>query len=828
MAVRDGGWWPVLPRKSRLAGILSSRPREPLLYLIDGPAGIGKSELARSLAGADALFVTAIAERSTTPLGVLDDLVREWGGDAPDLAAAVKALGARASSRIVVVDDAPRLDLASAEVIRRVILGYGATVVATARSEEPLPDPLDSLPAMREELANGFSVDEAARLLEACFRVPARTEDVQRLVWATGGNPLHLRIEVETAVAEGRVLHRGAEVEVVEGTSTSLTEAVVGRIAGLPDEEAALLAIITRVQPVPRAALAESDEALSGLVRRGLVAEEGGRARVSHPLVAEAVAERGLEPDLEETLRVLRATGGSAQRFAALRLEREAGVHSPLEELLWAGSYASLRGDPAQAALLAEEAASRPASRSAAFATHLAAATYRSAAGDLDLADDWFARATALAAASNERAALAGALGAHLAFRRGDAAAAVAQGEVARAGLSAAEAVALDAELWRWRTLASEGGRLEIPDAIAATVAAAMRGEPATADRAVALLADQPALGEHAPTAAIALGIHRLVELRARGDAAAAVAFLESSRAQAGDEVGFFTLMLASHRAREGRLGDATDLADLAIDQLARTDPGELLPLALALRATLSAERGNLDDARTRLDRLAGVAVSGAAVLQLAECRAHLLAADGRPDAAADEIMAVVGEAVNSGYRFFGALTLSVALRFGETARALDLARSLLQGLADPIEPIEALLALTEALEARRLADVPGAASRLARAGLVTAALDGASLALEMPAPEPVRRRIRSTIVALSSEVDAPAARRTTESVLTPREWQVARAAADRLRSREIAERLGVSTRTVDNQLYSVYRKLGVSSRDELREALDAAELTRA
>jgi len=48
----------------------------------------------------------------------------------------------------------------------------------------------------------------------------------------------------------------------------------------------------------------------------------------------------------------------------------------------------------------------------------------------------------------------------------------------------------------------------------------------------------------------------------------------------------------------------------------------------------------------------------------------------------------------------------------------------------------------------------------------------------------------------------------------------VARLAASRLRSREIAEQVGLSVRTVDNHLTRVYRKLGISGRDELGEAL--------
>jgi DNA-binding CsgD family transcriptional regulator len=58
------------------------------------------------------------------------------------------------------------------------------------------------------------------------------------------------------------------------------------------------------------------------------------------------------------------------------------------------------------------------------------------------------------------------------------------------------------------------------------------------------------------------------------------------------------------------------------------------------------------------------------------------------------------------------------------------------------------------------------------------------------------------------------------QPVLTPRERQVAELAAAGVRSREIADRLFLSTRTVENHLQRVYAKLGVSGRVELDPAL--------
>jgi two-component system, NarL family, response regulator LiaR len=49
--------------------------------------------------------------------------------------------------------------------------------------------------------------------------------------------------------------------------------------------------------------------------------------------------------------------------------------------------------------------------------------------------------------------------------------------------------------------------------------------------------------------------------------------------------------------------------------------------------------------------------------------------------------------------------------------------------------------------------------------------------------------------------------------VLSPREWEVLQLAAQGLRNRDIATRMGVSSRTVEGHFSSILNKLGVSSR---------------
>jgi DNA-binding CsgD family transcriptional regulator len=58
---------------------------------------------------------------------------------------------------------------------------------------------------------------------------------------------------------------------------------------------------------------------------------------------------------------------------------------------------------------------------------------------------------------------------------------------------------------------------------------------------------------------------------------------------------------------------------------------------------------------------------------------------------------------------------------------------------------------------------------------------------------------------------------------LSPQELQIAQFAAEGLSNREIGERLYLSHRTVESHLYRVFPKLGITSRGQLRDALEEA-----
>jgi DNA-binding CsgD family transcriptional regulator len=61
-------------------------------------------------------------------------------------------------------------------------------------------------------------------------------------------------------------------------------------------------------------------------------------------------------------------------------------------------------------------------------------------------------------------------------------------------------------------------------------------------------------------------------------------------------------------------------------------------------------------------------------------------------------------------------------------------------------------------------------------------------------------------------------------AALTPRELEIARLAAAGLANKEIAARLYLSHRTVENQLHAVYEKLGVEGRAALARALEGPQ----
>jgi DNA-binding NarL/FixJ family response regulator len=74
-----------------------------------------------------------------------------------------------------------------------------------------------------------------------------------------------------------------------------------------------------------------------------------------------------------------------------------------------------------------------------------------------------------------------------------------------------------------------------------------------------------------------------------------------------------------------------------------------------------------------------------------------------------------------------------------------------------------------------------------------------------------------------SSGVASRPRQRNAVDELTPQELQIARMVASELSNREIGRQLYLSHRTVGAHLYRAFPKLGITSRGQLRDALDTA-----
>jgi DNA-binding CsgD family transcriptional regulator len=209
-----------------------------------------------------------------------------------------------------------------------------------------------------------------------------------------------------------------------------------------------------------------------------------------------------------------------------------------------------------------------------------------------------------------------------------------------------------------------------------------------------------------------------------------------------------------------------------------------------------------------------------------AEARGWLAVAEGNSAEARDHFRAGADDALVVGDRLGASHLLSALARTGGAADAVDDLERLaatVQGdligvqlavacaLAGP-DDADSLLAVALDCELRGLlveaAELAACAAReLRRAGHAQA---GARAAAQGRDRLGRCQRVQTPLL-LDLSTAVP---------LTARELDVARLAADRRSSKEIAQQLGIAKRTVDNHLRNVYQKLDISGRADLADAL--------
>ncbi|WP_174529933.1 helix-turn-helix transcriptional regulator, partial [Micromonospora maritima] len=219
----------------------------------------------------------------------------------------------------------------------------------------------------------------------------------------------------------------------------------------------------------------------------------------------------------------------------------------------------------------------------------------------------------------------------------------------------------------------------------------------------------------------------------------------------------------------------------------------------------------------------------------LEQARGAVQAAVGDLPAATKHLCALADRLREDGLAGHELLVLLDLVRFDQAAAPVGPTctdggrRTVAQRLAELSEQVDGVLPPLVARYGRASLDgspddLLAVAAGFADRDLVVHAAEATAMALHRMrdgragATGPVRERL-ADLLRRCDEISTPALR-LLRPTLSDREWEVARLAADGLTSRAIAERLFLSTRTVENHLQRVYSKLGVTGRGELRAAL--------
>ena len=210
--------------------------------------------------------------------------------------------GAEGRPLVVFVDDAHLLDAGSATLVHQLALTRAATVVATVRSGEAVPDPVVALwkdgPAERIEVG---VLDDAAidELLVTVLGGPVEPASVRQLAEHCQGNPLFLRELVTGAIETGALVEEVVGIWRLRGAlqpTSRLVELVAQRLGDLTDPERTVLELLTLGEPLDQATLAALTDpaAVETLERRGLITSrvDGRRVQVSlgHPIYGDVVS----------------------------------------------------------------------------------------------------------------------------------------------------------------------------------------------------------------------------------------------------------------------------------------------------------------------------------------------------------------------------------------------------------------------------------------------------------------------------------------------------------------------------------------------------------
>jgi DNA-binding CsgD family transcriptional regulator len=704
-----------------------------------------------------------------------------------------------------------------------------------------------------------LDVDDVTAVLEGVLAGEVDPMLPARLHELTGGNALLVREAVESGLADG-------SLQVVDGRwawtgvrqpSTGLVDAVRSRLAAIGEVGVEAGDLLAMGEPVPVTVLVQltGPEAVEVLEAAGVVqVDEDGAVRFAHPLYGEVIAaalgvarRRRLWAALADALEPSASTATDLLRVARWRLG--SGGRWPAERWVQAAEAADRSFDPDLAGALARRAVEEGGGWRASMVLVSALHAAKDDDGALrvlseiegEAADDDQRREHALALYLSRSARYGFRLDLDEDLRRVEqtvedpdnrrflqaqrATLLCWAGDV-DGGLALADRL-LD-ELGDRQDAAAAAVRVRLGTSIGVGHGIAGRSREAV-DFCAAQMPHALALVDELPAGPIWCATPLMQNLIAGGwleevDAAVEVFramvdggdWSEWFRERAED---FLTMVEGSVALARGRIPEAmAGLLPLLDDVL----PDELAHWALYRLAEAAAAAGDepaATRAATRLDPV-GVAIPVYAELP---ALGHVWAdaAGGSLAAAADRALEAMATALARGRWTAAAHLGHAAVRLG---RAED-ARPAMEGLLDRCDmvPLPLYVAHARAAAERDGPGLEAVAGGFADGGLLllaAEALDGARAAhLAAGRPRDADRAAAASATLLErcggvrppwlGIVDAP-------TPLTRREDEVVKLAAHGLTSSAIAERLHVSTRTVEGHLLRAYQKLGVRSREDL------------
>ncbi len=778
-----------------------------------GPAGIGKTALlaaARQHAAAPVYSAIGSELERTFPFGAVQQLLGAVPAE-PTQAVLHELywLVADRCPAVLLVDDAHWVDGASlrwlAYMVNRVA-DLPLAILLAARDGEP-----DELLA-RIALHSATTVLEPRPLSEAAV---AELGGDAAVFEATGGNPFYVHA-------------------VLAGTPRSVVESVALRLAALPPACTALARALSVANGTVAARVAGLDvasavTAFEALTRADIVRGDD----FAHPLVREAVyAAIGADEKRRLHLAAARLLDDPERVAAQLMAAGPGGGVWAVEALRAAARAAWARGAPDVAAAFLDRASEEemPRAHLVGLLRELARARVASAGPDgLPV----LRQALALAE-GDERTDIALELGRSL-FSQGYFADACAAFEAGGAEAELATVAVLDLSLVR-RFGGLDAIAARAPGtAVAAWIEVARSPDTDGAQHAEAALADPDIEPSDLAAGLMALmAAGRLDEAEARWSAVA-----ESARAAGAlDTLRLAVALRALVRLRLGRVAeteaDLRELIDWVAElQLPLASYRTALPFVVAPLIDALVERGELEEAG-RWPALTGLEagwpeefgftflIDSLARLRLAQGRAH----DGLHLARECARRQRAWGIRNPGFVAYGSTLAAALAATGRTSEALDacdeqidLARRFgaarEEGMAltalgritgDP-EPLRAAVTVLEHAPLERAHALVALGGReplrealdLAERCGATALADTARDALVATGARPRRAQL------------------TGAAALTPAQRRIAQLAAEGLGNRAIAERLFLTEKTVEGHLSAVYRKLGITSRSQLR-----------